>query len=325
MFSAEREVKSVVVTGPTGAIGHALCTLLLKEGRRVYAVVRPNSNRISTLPDGVDIIGCDISGYKGLGDRIGHADAFVHLAWANTFGGGRNDMPSQIANIQYSIDAVNAAAELGCKVFVGAGSQAEYGRVNEALTAETPCFPENGYGMAKLCAGEMTRVECQKYGMDHIWFRILSVYGPLDNPNSLISYVIRSFLNGEKPSLTKCEQMWDYIYSEDTARAFLLALEHGSNGAVYPLGSGECRPLSEYVECIRNMINPQLAIGFGDKPYPDKQVMYLKADINELNDDTGWKPQLPFESGIRDIVEHMKNNEYIFNSICVWVGGGKTL
>lgn len=298
MFSADRKIKSVVVTGPTGAIGHALCTLLLKEGRRVYAVVRPNSNRTSTLPDGVDIIECDISGYRRLAEMIGEADAFIHLAWANTFGGGRNDMPSQIANIQYSIDAVTAAAELGCIVFVGAGSQAENGRVNETLTAETPCFPENGYGMAKLCAGEMTRVECEKYGMDHIWFRILSVYGPHDNPNSLISYVIRSFLNGEKPSLTKCEQMWDYIYSEDAARAFLLAIEHGRNGAVYPLGSGECRPLFKFVECIRDIINPELAIGFGDKPYPDKQVMYLHADISELTEDTGFRPEISFLEGI---------------------------
>ncbi len=311
MFSVDRKIKTVVVTGPTGAIGHALCNLLVKKGTRVYAVVRPDSNRASTLPDGVNIIECDISSYNCLAAKIEHADAFVHLAWANTFGGGRNDMSSQIANIQYSIDAVNAAAELGCQVFVGAGSQAEYGRVNEALTAETPCFPENGYGMAKLCAGEMTRVECQKYGMDHIWFRILSVYGPHDNPNSLISYVIRSFLNGEKPSLTGCEQMWDYIYSDDAAGAILLALEHGRNGAVYPLGSGKCRPLSEYVKSIRDLINPHLEIGFGDKPYPDKQVMHLQADISELTEDTEFRPRFSFSEGIRSLLKQERKESCI--------------
>lgn len=76
------------------------------------------------------------------------------------------------------------AALLG---FVGAGSQAEYGRVNHALTPDTPCFPENGYGMAKLCAGQMSRVECEKLGLVHIWPRILSVYGPYDGKNAMIT------------------------------------------------------------------------------------------------------------------------------------------
>lgn len=303
MFSINREIHTVVITGPTGAIGHALCRLLLQGEKTVYAVVRPGSKRASTLPEGVKQIECDISDYTHLTEKIGRADAFVHLAWANTFGGGRNDMPSQIANIRYSIDAVDAAFGLGCSVFIGAGSQAEYGRVGEPLRPDTPCFPENGYGMAKLCAGEMTRVECEKKGLDHIWFRILSVYGPYDNPNSLISYALGSFLNGEKPSLTKCEQMWDYLYSEDAARAFLLAMQHGRSGAVYPLGSGGCRPLSEYIRCMRDIINPSLEIGLGDKQYPDKQVMYLHADISELSKETGFFPETSFSDGIEHMLE----------------------
>ena len=179
-ITVSRKISSVVVTGPTGAIGYALCNLLLEKDIKVYGVVRPNSNRISSIPNEVEIIECDISNYANLPKMISNADAFVHLAWSNTFGEGRNNMTSQIANIQYAIDAVNAASVMKCKVFVGAGSQAEYGRVNVPLKPETPCFPENGYGMAKLCAGEMTRVECEKLGVDHIWMRILSVYGPHD-------------------------------------------------------------------------------------------------------------------------------------------------
>lgn len=85
------------------------------------------------------------------------ADAFFHLAWAHTIGAGRNDMPAQIENIRYTIDAVRTAAAMGCRVFVGTGSQAEYGRVDGVLRADTPTNPENGYGMAKLCAGQMSR------------------------------------------------------------------------------------------------------------------------------------------------------------------------
>ena len=301
-ITVNRNIGSVVITGPTGAIGYALCNLLLEKGIKVYGVVRPNSSRISSIPNGVEIIECDISNYSNLPRMISTADAFVHLAWSNTFGEGRNNMPSQIANIQYAIDAVDAANVMKCKVFVGAGSQAEYGRVNVPLKPETPCFPENGYGMAKLCAGEMTRVECDKLGIDHIWIRILSVYGPHDNPNSLISYTIDMLIKGEKPILTKCEQIWDYLYSDDAAMAFLLALMHGKNGAVYPLGSGECRPLCEFVKDIRNLINPLLEIGFGGKQYPDKQVMCLRTEMNVFMSQCGFFKITPFATGIKNII-----------------------
>lgn len=83
-------------------------------------------------------------------------------------------------NVIYALDAVELAHCCGCRTFVGAGSQAEYGRFEGKLRPDTPAFPENGYGMAKLCAGEMTRIQAHKYGIKHIWARILSVYGPYD-------------------------------------------------------------------------------------------------------------------------------------------------
>lgn len=300
--TVNRNIGSVVITGPTGAIGYALCNLLLEKGIKVYGVVRPNSSRISSIPKGVEIIECDISNYSNLPKMIAVADAFVHLAWSNTFGEGRNNMPSQIANIQYAIDAVDAASVMKCKVFIGAGSQAEYGRVNVPLKPETPCFPENGYGMAKLCAGEMTRLECAKFGIDHIWMRILSVYGPHDNPNSLISYTIDMLKKGEEPILTKCEQMWDYLYSDDAAMAFLLALMHGKNGAVYPLGSGECRPLCEYIKDIRDLIDPSLKIDFGGRPYSNKQVMYLVSDNSYLGNELGFSCEFSFKNGVNKLL-----------------------
>ena len=96
--------------------------------------------------------------------KLENPDEFV----TKTFGGseqGRNDMITQVKNIQYTLDAVHVARMSGCKVFIGTGSQAEYGRVDTALKPDTPCFPENGYGMAKLCAGQMSRVECEKMGI----------------------------------------------------------------------------------------------------------------------------------------------------------------
>ncbi len=119
----------------------------------------------------------------------------------------------QNQNVAYALDAVRAARRFGCSVFVGTGSQAEYGCVEGVLRPDTPAFPENGYGMGKLCAGLMTRELAGQLGLRHIWVRVLSVYGPCDGENSMIMSAIRKLLAGETPEFTKGEQMWDYLYS----------------------------------------------------------------------------------------------------------------
>ncbi len=305
-----RLIRSAVVTGPTGSVGTALCQRLLQEGIEVYAVVRPGSPRVSQLPEDrhLHVVACGADRLKALsGELTGvHADVFYHLAWAHTAGPGRNDMPSQVQNIQNTLDAVHAAHEMGCKVFIGAGSQAEYGRVEGLLRADTPAFPENGYGMAKLCAGQMSRVECAALGMDHVWVRILSVYGPRDGMGSMISSTIQKLLLGECPALTAGGQRWDYLYSADAAEALYLCAVKGKNGAVYPLGSGKARPLREYVEIMRDAIDPSLKLGFGEIPYAPLQVMHLQADITDLEQDTGFRPSVAFETGIRDTIEWMR-------------------
>lgn len=305
----DRQISKAVITGPTGGIGTALCMELAQNGVQVFAVCRPGSQRAGAIGEHPNItrVFCDAGQLEQLPQLIpGGADAFYHFAWTHTIGPGRNDIPAQIENIRYTVEAVRAAAAMGCKVFLGAGSQAEYGRVEGLLTPATPCFPENGYGMAKLCAGQMSRLECQKLGLDHIWTRILSIYGPGDGPNTMISGVIAQLLRGEKPALTQGIQKWDYLYSGDAARAFRLIARHGVSGSVYPLGSGEARQLREYICILRDQIDARLPLGFGEIPYSPLQVMHLQADITTLRADTGFSPSTSFESGIIKTIASMK-------------------
>lgn len=309
----ERNIQTAVVTGPTGAIGIALCEKLLRENVTVYAVCRPGSNRIKDLPKAaaLHVVECDAKELATLPQKMEgvSVDAFFHFAWAHTIGQGRNDMPAQIENIQSTIDAVRAAKALGCQVFLGAGSQAEYGRVEGLLKSDTPAFPENGYGMAKLCAGQMSRVEAKALDIDHVWVRILSVYGPHDGPMTMISGTIRKLLAGEKPALTAGIQRWDYLYAGDAADAFYLAACHGRNGAVYPLGSGQAMPLKDYIIQMRDAIDPALPLGLGEVPYGPLQVMHLQADISALQADTGFAPKTPFAEGIRRTMDWVKREQ----------------
>lgn len=300
-----RDFGTVVITGPTGAIGVALCKVLLEKGIQVFAVCRPDSSRAENLPDGVKRVDCDLSRLDLLVKKIDSTvDVFFHFGWANTVGEGRNNMYSQNDNVKYSLDAVHAAKALGCKMFIGSGSQAEYGKTDETLKPSTACFPENGYGIAKLCAGQMCRIECKKLNMDFVWTRILSVYGPYDGENSMISSVIKKLLNGEKPALTLCNQLWDYIFSEDVAEAFFQLAQKGVNGKTYVIANGQSRPLKEYVEILRNFINPDLPLGFGD--IACSNPISLSADISDLKKDTGFVPLTDFNVGILKTISYIR-------------------
>lgn len=208
-------------------------------------------------------------------------------------------MHLQNRNVTYALDAVKVAKAFGCHTFIGAGSQAEYGRVEGVLKPDTATFPENGYGYAKLCAGLMTRDYAHLLGLKHIWVRVLSVYGPNDGAKSMVRATIEKLRKGIVPEFTKAEQMWDYLYSEDAAEVFRLLGDKGIDGKVYVLGSGEVRPLKDYIHIIRDVVSPKSELKIGVIPYSEKQVMYLCADVTELKRDIGWKPKVVFEEGIK--------------------------
>lgn len=305
-------MKRAIVTGATGMIASALIRTLVEKGVEVYALCRPEDNKDdeffkSPLVTAVD---ADISQYVSLASKIDKkCDVLYHFAWLGTFGGSRNDTYVQNDNIKYTLDAVKLAADTGCECFVSAGSQAEYGRTTEKLTAETYANPETGYGIAKYTAGKLSRMYAQQLGLRHCWVRILSVFGQKGNPNSIIMSSLDKMLKGEYTSFTKGEQQWDFLHCDDAGLAFYLIGEKGKDGAVYPLGSGETRMLADYIKSMRDCVDPNLPVGIGDLPYNEGQVMYLCADISKLTEDTGFVPQLTFEQGIMRTARWMKGDK----------------
>lgn len=296
-----------IITGATGAIGTALVNEFVKNGVETLVFVREGGrNRSIPLSPLVTKITCPLDKLKTIRNETGKTyDVFYHFAWANTFGEGRNDADAQVKNIEYALNAVETAKRFGCHTFIGAGSQAEYGRVEGALTADTPAFPENGYGIAKLAAGQMSRLRAEQLGLKHIWVRVLSVYGPNDGAQTMVTSMIAKLRNGEKAQFTKGEQLWDYLYSGDAAEAFRLIGEKGIGGKTYVLGSGNARPLREYIQIIGKSLNAENLLDFGSIPYSPKQVMHLCADISELTNDTGWKPRFGFEDGVSELLASM--------------------
>lgn len=295
----------VLVTGASGMVGATMIEQMLKDGIMVTAIIRPNSPKRRNLPDydGLTIIECDISDLLTLkGNLEKDYDTFYHFAWDGTYGSSRDDAYLQSRNIKNTLDAVELANSAGCKTFIGAGSQAEFGPISGEITDEKPKNPVTGYGIAKYAACKLSKLHCETYGIRHSWGRIVSTYGPKDNSYTMIMSSIIGMIKGERLTFTKGDQVWDYLYSGDCAKAFYLIGKSGKHGKAYTIGSGKTRRLSEFIQIMRDTINPNLEIGLGERDYYPNQVMELFADIQELSEDTGFIPEVDYEQGIEKTI-----------------------
>ena len=303
------EIQRVIVTGSTGIVRVNFLKYLSKKGISAVALVWPGSSRINTIQniELVKVVACELSALSEF-ESNESLDVFYHLGWEYTGKEFRNDSYRQNKNIAYTLDAVKLAAKLGCKTFIGTGSQAEYGRVADKISPDTPTFPDNAYGAAKLCAYKTSQIYANSLGINHIWARIFSIYGPFDSADTLISKTISLLLHHDTPAITKGEQQWDYLYAEDLAKALFLLGEKGVNNSVYCLGSGQTRTIREYIEVVKSIIDPSANIDFGKIPYSNNQVMHLCADIEKLTNDTGFLPEYSFEEGIKKTIEWQRQS-----------------
>ena len=289
-------------------LGAALIDDCLQYGTNVFAVVRPNSKNISRLPKSelLHVIECELSGLKGLKfyGLPEEIDAFYHFGWEATTKSGRNSPSQQSENISSSLEAVRLAHSLGCRKFIGAGSQAEYGiHTNPVTSPNTHAEPVTAYGISKLAAGRLCALEAEKLRTNFVWVRIFSVYGDNDGAETMITAILRKLMKNEYCALTQGVQNWDYLYSSDAGRAFRLIGESDTGkSSLYCLGSGKARSIRSYVEDMKEAAESSSVLGFGDVPYTDGIPPSMCADISDLTRDTGFVPEVSFMEGIQKII-----------------------
>lgn len=301
-------MKRVIITGGTGFVGSAVVNELLTHGVEVYAVVRPGyaeTGRVSRLT-GLDVhlVECDIRNIKELPALLPERgfDAWYQFAWDGLFFEALTDYTRQIMNIKYVLDAVTAAAKMGCGKFIGAGSVSQYElQTLEGQAAEGD--KHKVYKSAKLCCEYMGRSVAHDLGMTFIWPIITNIYGVGESSPRLINSMIRNLLAGKHQALSEGNQYYDFIYITDAAKAFRLIGEKGRDGRVYAISQGQVQPLKNFLTVVRDVVAPGAELGFGELAF---NGIYLPAecyDNSNLMEDTGFTPDVPFAEGIRRTAE----------------------
>jgi len=293
-------MKNVIVTGATGFLGYHLVQQLLLQGDFVYAVIRPQSKNRNRLIETeklkiIELAMCDVLQLPCLIPV--QCEVFYHLAWE----GERNAFFEQNKNVKYTIDAVEAAKQIGCRRFLCTGSQAEYGLQPGIITEETLPQPVNAYGAAKLAACALSRMRARQLELDWIWPRVFSVYGIYDNPKALIPYLLRTLRNSESPCVSAATQNWDYLYSLDAARVLVSLGEKGAANEIYNVASGDIRPLRHFIEQVRAEMAPEQKVVY-DKVSPH-HLISLSPSIEKVLRQVDWHPEFKFLEGINDIIK----------------------
>ena len=233
-------------------------------------------------------------------------DVFYFLAWSGVEPEYKNDASLQISNITYALEAMVSAKELNCQKFIATGTVAEYVFCENIIDINEKPAPGDFYGAIKVSVHYMLDVLSRQISMDFIWAVLPSTFGPGRKGNNIITYTISTLLNGETPRYGDLEQLWDFLYVTEVAKALRLIGEKGIVGKIYGIGSGHYRKLKDYVKEIRDCINPELELDIGVLPEMSCRTFSSCVNIFDLINDTGFQIQVPFQEGIKRTVDSMR-------------------
>ena len=302
-------MKRVILTGATGFIGRWFVKELLQNNIKVTALVRDKKKIPSEYIDNklFDYVEGDISELSA-SDFTGNYDYFYHLAWEGVDSDKKNNIDLQLSNIRLALSTIELAAEIGVEKYIATGTVAEYVFSKDILDLDARQTPNDMYGAAKTSAHYFLEVRARQLNINFIWAILPSTFGEYRNDNNIITYTIRTLLKGGTPEYGDLNQMWDFLYVSDVVKALLLIGLNGTSNKTYGIGSGIYRPLKEYIIIIRNEINSNLEIKIGAKPELSNQTFSSCVNIIDLCRDTGFRPMVSFEEGIKNTIAYWETN-----------------
>jgi UDP-glucose 4-epimerase len=205
-------------------------------------------------------------------------------------------------------EVVEAAADAGVRKVVAASSASVYGLAEEFPTTERqhPYANDTLYGAAKVFNEGLLRSFHAMRGLDYVMLRYFNVYGPRMDIHGLYTEVLIRWMerieSGQPPLiLGDGLQTMDFVYTEDIARANLLAAASEATDDVFNIGSCTETSLVELAEALQRVMGSSQPLEFGS-PRGVNGVTRRLADVSRAADHLGWKPEVDLDEGLRRLV-----------------------
>lgn len=189
------------------------------------------------------------------------------------------------------------------------------------FTETTSYAPSSPYSASKASSDHLVRAWQRTYGLPCIVTNCSNNYGPYHFPEKLIPLVILNALEGKNlPVYGKGDQIRDWLYVEDHARALYTVVTHGVIGETYNIGGHNEKKNLDVVHTICDLLDEivpkdssyrEQITYVADRPGHDRRYAI---DADKISRELGWKPQETFESGIRKTVQwYLTNQQWVEN------------
>ncbi|VGO18240.1 dTDP-glucose 4,6-dehydratase [Pontiella sulfatireligans] len=346
-------MKKVIVTGGAGFIGSAVCRHLVKDkecsvlnlDKLTYAGVPESLKEIEDSPlyrfEKADV--CDKAAVASIFADY-QPDAVMHLA-AESHVDRSIDGPSAFieTNIVGTYNMLECAREYWQSLpektsnsklqtpnrsefrFHHISTDEVYGSLGaEGLFEETTSYdPRSPYSASKASSDHLVKAWFHTYGLPVVITNCSNNYGPYHFPEKLIPLVILNALDEKPlPIYGKGDQIRDWLYVEDHARALVTVVESGKLGETYNVGGRNERTNLEVVETICVILDELRPRGEGsykdlityvaDRPGHD---MRYAIDATKLETELGWKALENFDTGIRRTIQWYLDNDWWWRPI----------
>jgi UDP-glucose 4-epimerase len=301
----------VLVTGGAGFIGHHLVRGLVDRGDHVTVIDDLSTgfaSRLEPFQDRIDIVNDTILDEAALDRAMTGSEVVFHEAAIPSV--ARSVIApraSHAANVTGTIEVMLAAARLGVRRVVFAGSSSIYGPAASLPCRETQVpAPSSPYGAGKLAAEHYVHTLGQLHGVETVVLRYFNVFGPGQDPASEYSAVIPKFatavLEGRTPLINGSGDISrDFTYIENVVEGNLLAARASSpSGLTCNVACGTRFTLLELLAAIGDAAGRRAEPAFGPRRPGD--IVHSQADITLAGEALGYEPIVSFEEGIRRTV-----------------------
>ena len=300
----------VLVTGGAGFIGSHITRVLVDEGHDVTVLDNLARGRAELVPPGAAFVEADLADEAATERALRGHDAVIHCAGSLEVAVSV-EHPVMYAenNIVNSVRLLEAMRRAGVGKIVFSSSATVYG-VPESLPLREDAqlgMQANPYGATKVAVETFLSVYHQLHGFDTVLLRYFNPYGPnelCDPETHAVPNIVTACLERRPiPLYWKGEQVRDYIYVEDLARAHVAPLEV-EGFEVYNVGTEVGTKVINIIETAFDILGYEVPVeDLGERP-GDVAASYASAE--KLRTELGWEAQVDLEEGLRRTIAHYR-------------------
>lgn len=302
----------ILVTGGAGFIGSNVTRMLADLGHQVVVLDNLANGHKDTIDSRAKLIVGDIADTQKTKEALKGVDAVIHMA-------GLIIVPESVKypekyfqnNVLGTVSLLESMKDTGVKKIIFSSSACVYGAAEKLpITEEAPLHPDNPYGATKASVEAFIQSYHASYGFDGIILRYFNPYGPgeLHDPetHAIPNFIKATLAKKPIPFYWKGEQIRDFIYIEDLARAHIDVLKlSGFN--IFNLGMEKGVKIKDLIEMIFKIVGYKVPIADLGKRSGDVHASY--ASSKKLAKAVGWRAKIDLPSGLRRTIDYYQRKD----------------